>query len=264
MMTNGTVPIAFDDVGDGESALLCLPGWGAPRTVFRPIYNELAKAHRVLAVDWRGHGGSAAAPADFGTEELVTDALAVVETARVKRFIPVATAHAGWVAIELRRRLGPEKVPAMVLVDWMVTGAPPGFLDGLRALENEATWESVRTSLFERWTTGVSEPAVHAFVKEMAKLGFDMWSRAGREIGASFRKHESPLAALERMTPPCPTLHVFAQPDDPQFLAAQQSYAKSHSWFQVQKLEARSHFPTLEVPGPVSAAIARFVEQTTR
>src|SRR6185436_8708360 len=173
----------------------------------------------------------------------------VVEAARVKRFIPVATAHAGWIAIELRRRLGPEKVPAIVLLDWMVTGAPPGFLDGLRALENEASWSGVRASLFERWTTGVSEPAVHAFVKEMGKLGFDMWSRAGREIGAAFRKHESPLAALERLAPPCSTLHLYAQPDDPGFLSAQQSFGAAHPWFQVQKLDARSHFPTLEVPG---------------
>jgi pimeloyl-ACP methyl ester carboxylesterase len=265
MMTSSAIPIAFDDVGDGDSnALLCLPGWGAPRSVFRPLYLELAKAHRVIALDWRGHGGSAAATADFGNEELVSDALAVVESARVKRFVPVATAHAGWIALELRRRLGPEKVPAIVLLDWMVTGAPPGFLDGLRALQDEATWSAVRESLFQRWTTGVSEPAVHAFVKEMGKLGFDMWSRAGREIGAAFTEHGSPLAALERLAPSCPTLHLYAQPDDPGFLAAQQSYCAAQPWFQVQKLDARSHFPTLEVPQVVASAITRFAPQTTR
>ena len=263
MLTNGAIPIAFDDVGDGDTALLCLSGWCAPRSVFRPLYRELAERHRVLALDWRGHGGSAVAPSDFGNDELVSDALAVVESAGVRRFIPVATAHAGWIAIELRRRLGSEKVPAIVLVDWMVTGAPPGFLDGLSALQNEATWATVRASLFDMWTTGVSDPAVHAFVKEMGKLGFDMWARAGREIGAAFSQHESPLAFLERMTPPCSTLHLYAQPDDPGFLAAQQSYAASHPWFQVEKLDARSHFPTLEAPGPVANAITRFVERTT-
>jgi pimeloyl-ACP methyl ester carboxylesterase len=266
MMTQGTIPIAFDDVGDGETALLCLPGWAAPRSVFRPLYREreLTDSHRVLALDWRGHGGSTAAPADFGQEELVSDAVAVVEAARVKRFIPVATAHAGWVAIELRKRLGAEKVPAIVLVDWMVTGAPPGFLDGLRAMEDEARWSAVRASLFERWTTGVSDPSVHAFVKEMGKFGFDMWARAGREIGAAFRKNESPLAVLAQMTPPCPTLHLYAQPDDPGFRSAQESFAKEHPWFQVEKLEARSHFPTLEVPGAVAKAIAGFVERRIR
>lgn len=260
MMTKGTIPIAFDDVGDGEEALLCLPGWCAPRSAFRPLYDDLGRAHRVLAVDWRGHGGSAPATADFGNEELVLDALAVVEAARVKRVIPVATAHAGWVAIELRRRMGPEKVPAIVLLDWMVTGAPPGFLDGVGALQNEASWSAVRASLFERWTTGVAAPAVHAFVKEMGKYGYDMWSRAGREIGAAFKKHESPLALLESLTPPCPTLHLYAQPADPGFLAAQESYAQTHPWFEVGKLDAQSHFPTLEVPAAVASAITTWVQ----
>jgi pimeloyl-ACP methyl ester carboxylesterase len=98
----------------------------------------------------------------------------------------------------------------------------------------------------------------------MGKYGFDMWSRAGREIGAAFKKHESPLAVLERMAPPCPTLHVYAQPEDPGLLSAQQSYAAAHPWFQVQKLDARSHFPTIEVPGPLAHAIASFVERTAR
>ena len=122
MMTKGTIPIAFDDVGDGATALLCLPGWGAPRTVFRPMYNELAKTHRVLALDWRGHGGSAAAPVDFGSDELVNDALAVVETSGVKRFIPVATAHAGWIAIELRKRR--RAVLTAIVVSQAANGVP--------------------------------------------------------------------------------------------------------------------------------------------
>ena len=41
------------------------------------------------------------------------------------RIVPVALAHAGWVAIELRRRLG-KKIPAIVLVDWIVLDLPAG------------------------------------------------------------------------------------------------------------------------------------------
>lgn len=264
MLTSGTIPIAFDDVGDGETALLCLPGWCAPRSAFRPLYDELGDAHRVLAVDWRGHGGSTKAPADFGNEELVSDALAVIEAARVKRVIPVATAHAGFTAIELRKRLGRDKVPALVLIDWMVAGAPPGFLDGLAAMQNEAAFPSVRAKLFEMWSTGVSHAGVHAFIQEMGKYDFDMWSRAGREISAAFKKHERPLDVLAGLEAPCPTLHLYAQPDDPGFLAAQKSFAESHSWFEVQKLDARSHFPTIEVPGPVSKSIQDFVTRTVR
>src|SRR3954470_10344317 len=105
-MKTATRPsIAFDDVGDREPALLCLPGWCAPRDAFRPLYPHLDR--RVLAVDWRGHGGSAPASGDFGASDLVNDALAVIDASGATKIIPTATAHAGWVAIELRKRLGP-------------------------------------------------------------------------------------------------------------------------------------------------------------
>jgi len=45
--------IAFDDVGDGDLALLLLPGWCGPRTVFRPLLAELASHVRAIAIDWR-------------------------------------------------------------------------------------------------------------------------------------------------------------------------------------------------------------------
>ena len=259
MKTSGEIPIAYDDIGDGATALLGLPGWCAPRSAFRPMYAALGEAHRVLAVDWRGHGGSGATDADFGAEDLVADALAVIEAAGVSRVVPVATAHAGWLAIELRRRLGPAKVPGIVLIDWMVTGAPPGFLAGLAALQDPARWSGARAGLFERWTTGVASAEVHAFVEKMGEYGFAMWSRAAREIGAAFQAHPNPLAVLEGLSPACPTLHLYAQPDDPGFLAAQQDFAASHPWFRVEKVDARSHFPTIEAPGPVAAAIAAFV-----
>src|SRR6266850_7410748 len=98
--------IHYDDRGEGEPALLCLPGWCAGRAAFADLAPRLAERHRVLALDWRGHGDSDAAPADFGAAELVRDALAVIAASGARRIVPLATAHAGWVAIELRRALG--------------------------------------------------------------------------------------------------------------------------------------------------------------
>ena len=103
--------IAYDCSGQGELALLLLPGWCGPRTLFEPLMTRL-DGYRLLGLDWRGHGESKASDADFGTAELVEDALDVLEHAGVDRVVPVSAAHAGWVAIELRRRLGPSLYPA--------------------------------------------------------------------------------------------------------------------------------------------------------
>jgi pimeloyl-ACP methyl ester carboxylesterase len=40
---------------------------------------------------------------------------------------------------------------------------------------------------------------------------------------------------------------------------AQQSFAADHPWFQAVKLDARSHFPTLEAPEGVAEHLERFV-----
>ncbi len=92
----------------------------------------------------------------------------------------------------------------------------------------------------------------------MAGYGFDMWARAGREISKKFASTGSPVAALEHLDPPPPTLHLYAQPADPGFLEAQRQYAARHHWFGVRRLEARSHFPMFEVPTEMAGAIERF------
>lgn len=234
-----------------------MPGWCADRTAFTALVDRLSARHRVLALDWRGHGESQKASGDFGFHELVADARAVIDAAGLTRFVPVATAHAGFVAIELRRALGAKIVPGVVMLDWMVLGAPPPFLDALRTMHTEHAWQAVREGLFERWTTGVDNQDVLAFVKRMGEYDFAMWSRAAREITAGFQRHPNPLAALELLG--CKALHAYAQPDEPAFHKAQQDYATAQPWFSVARITAKSHFPTIEAPDQVAGAIERFV-----
>ena len=80
-----------------------------------------------------------------------------------------------------------------------------------------------------------------------------LWARAARAIAGRFAAEPVPLALLERLPEPCPTLRVYAQPADPAVLAAQQGYADDHRWFSVHRLNATSHFPLLEVPTELAA-----------
>jgi pimeloyl-ACP methyl ester carboxylesterase len=250
--------IAYDSVGQGDPAFLFLPGWCVNRSLFASILEPAARNRRALSLDWRGHGGSEGPGEDYTTEDLVTDALRVIDDAGLNRVIPVAQAHAGWMALELRRRLGPERVPGLVLLSWMVMGPPPGFGDALAGLKDRAYWEATRDGLLARWTGGSDDPAIHRQAEEMRSYGFDAWARAGREIGASFEREGTPLAALERLDPPARALHIYAQPADESFLSAQQAYAADHRWFGVRRVDGATHFPTLESPNAVTKAIERF------
>ena len=105
--------IYYDDRGNGEPVLLCLTGWCVHQTIFMPVAERLSAQYRVLAMDWRGHGKSQASDQDFGYAEMLADALSVIQASGAQSVIPVAQAHGGWVAIELRRRLG-HRVPKIV------------------------------------------------------------------------------------------------------------------------------------------------------
>lgn len=250
--------IAYDDRGHGDPALLFLPGWCAGRAAFDELAGRMSARHRTLAMDWRGHGGSASLPGDFGGSELVEDALAVIAASGAQRIIPVATAHAGWVAIELRRRLG-ERIPQVVFVDWIVTDPPPPFMGAIGAMRDPSQALAVRDQLFGMWTHGVDHAGVLRYVREdMGAYPAAMWARAAREIEAAYQREGSPLRALAALEAPVRALHLYAQPDDPAFLAFQKAFSIDHPWFEVRKLDARSHFPTIEVPDQVEAAIERF------
>ena len=259
VITPEGVRISYDDLGQGEPGLLLLPGWASSRRVFAPLVPQLAAAHRVLSMDLRGHGSSSRDVGDFGLAELAEDALAVIEASGARTVIPIALSHAGWLAIELRKRLR-ERVPKIILLDWIVLDPPPPFVSALAALQAEESWRTVRDQLFSMWLAGTGNEALSTFLSsDMSEYELDMWARAGREIARSYGDQGSPLEALTALQPPVRVLHIYAQPDDPAYLHAQQAFRSQHTWFDVVKLRAKTHFPMFEVPSDVSDAIHAFV-----
>ena len=254
------IRISYDDSGHGsEPVLLFLPGWCGSRAVFERLATRCASRRRILSLDWRGHGQSETSSDDFGTGDLVEDALAVIAASKAEKVVPVALSHAGWVAIELRRRLG-ARIPKLVLLDWIVLDAPAPFLGALQSLQDPEQWQGTRDHLFQMWLHGVDNQELSAYLRnDMGTYAFDMWARAGREISAAYNAAGSPLRALAAFDSPAPALHMYAQPVDPGYLAAQRSFAAEHPWLDVAKLEARSHFPMLEVPNEMATRIDEFI-----
>jgi pimeloyl-ACP methyl ester carboxylesterase len=253
------VRIAYDDRGPASRgpAFLCLPGWCVNRGFFDALAAQLSARHRVLALDWCGHGDSEKPTTDFGHAGLLEDALSVLDASGADTIIPVAQAHGAWVAVELRRRLG-ARVPAIVATSWLVLDPPPPFTGVLQALQDEARWQQARDQLLSMWTAGASADIVQRVHSEMGAYGFDMWARAARAIAGEYALNGNPLRAMAASTPAPRFLHVYSQPRAPEFLAAQQSFARENPWFEVHRLDALSHFPPLEAPAATADAIERF------
>jgi pimeloyl-ACP methyl ester carboxylesterase len=258
------IRIYYEDRGEGEPVLLCLPGWCCHHTMFAPLAERLSAHHRVLTMDWRGHGKSQASDGDFGFAEMAVDAIAVIQASGAQSVIPIAQGQIPWVAIELRRRLD-ERVPKMVATSWPVistSGNPlaPRFLGALQAWQDEARWREAAEQALSMFLSGAPASVETQMRNEMGSHGFEMWARAGREISAMYAREGDPLQALSKLSPPVDVLHVYAQPPAPEYLSAQESFAREHPWFAVRRLEAVSQFPTLEVPDATAGVIREFIQ----
>lgn len=254
------VPIAYDDQGPrADLAVLCLTGWWMDRGYYRPLVERLASRHRVITLDWRGHGDSGRAPADFGHQQLADDALAVIEASGVRNIVPVTQAHGGWAAVELRRRLG-DRVRRIVAASWLVLDPPPPFLAALATSQDERRWREGREELYRQWLADAPEGVVEEIRREMDVHDFEMSARAARAITADYARYGNPLRALSEIEPKPDILHVFAQPRAPEYLAAQETFSAANPWFSVRRLDGVSHFPAFELPNDMAAEIDQVID----
>jgi hypothetical protein len=182
----------------------------------------------------------------------------VIADSAARTVVPVALAHAGWVAIELRRRLGHE-VPGIVVVDWMVAGASADLLRTLEDLRSDADREEAMATLLQTWQAGVTSPELAGYLADMGAVDDAMWDRASREIESAYALHGSPLRALAGLD--VPMLHLVPATPDACSFAVQRAYMDEYHWYHAVELPARSHFPLFEAPDRAAIEIEAFVRR---
>jgi pimeloyl-ACP methyl ester carboxylesterase len=168
----GGVVLSGEAAGGGGAAILLLHGLTATRRYVVHGSRVLERAgHRVVAHDARGHGDSspAGAPGAYTYDELVEDALAVMDAAGIERAAVVGQSMGAATAVALA--LGhPGRVTHLGLVtpahlgrpsadldrwdrlaDGLEEGGPEGFLAALGPLSIAERWrETVRTVILQR------------------------------------------------------------------------------------------------------------------
>jgi len=107
--------IAYDASGRADgSPVLLLQGLGVDARGWALQRLALGRRHRLLAVDNRGVGGSAAAPQPFSLEQMADDAVRVLDAAGVAE-AHVVGASMGGVLAQLVAVLHPDRVRSLVL-----------------------------------------------------------------------------------------------------------------------------------------------------
>ncbi|SKU01930.1 1H-3-hydroxy-4-oxoquinaldine 2,4-dioxygenase [Mycobacteroides abscessus subsp. abscessus] len=253
---NGT-QLTFDDQGlDNGPAILLLTGWGHDHRAYDEILPYLVPHHRVIRMDWRGHGLDRTPVADFGPAEQFSDVVGLLNALSVRSFVPVAHAHAGWTALELADRLGTTRVPAVMLVDLIMTAAPPEFLQGIRAFRDPMGWQSSRLEFLRAWLAGSDNAAVNRHIRsEMGGFGFDVWARAGRVIEDAYVTWGSPMSRMEKMAEPPHVHHIFCTRERTGYDDLHDEFQHRNPWFSYKRLNGATHFPQLELPARVAEEV---------
>ncbi|QKG23082.1 alpha/beta fold hydrolase [Actinomadura verrucosospora] len=114
----GRLPVR---VREGEpTALVFLHYWGGSHRTFAPVIDRLASGSTVVTYDHRGWGASRDLPGPYGIERLADDALDVVRSLGLSRYVLVGHSMGGKVA-QLAASRRPEGLAGLVLV----APAPP-------------------------------------------------------------------------------------------------------------------------------------------
>ncbi|HSN92251.1 MAG TPA: alpha/beta hydrolase [Anaeromyxobacteraceae bacterium] len=109
--------IAWSDVGRGDPPVVLSDGIGCAGFVWRHLEPELARTHRVVHWNYRGHGRSELPrdPERVGVGDCVDDLWAVLDAAGIERAILAGHSMGVQVCLEAHRR-APRRVMGLLLV----------------------------------------------------------------------------------------------------------------------------------------------------
>jgi len=247
--------------------LLLVHGFGGAKEDFADHLDALARDHRVVAFDHRGHGESDAPddPAAYSLDRLAVDALAVAEATGLRELRLLGHSMGGMVARRVALEY-PERLAALVLMDTSA-GPPPGLDPELIAFGVEIVREhgmgelkrvqdeldplgspSYRRLLAER--PGFREYSERKWVS----LSPVMWMRLALEIVTQ----PDQLAKLAGLT--LPTL-VIVGDEDVTFVEPCRQMAATVPGSELSVIPNAGHSPQFENPPAWFAALDSFLTE---
>lgn len=261
-LTIDGVDLAYDDEPRPDPTVVCLHAIGHGASDFAGVRQHLRGRHRVIALDWPGHGGSADDPTPTSAARYADVLAGVIDRVGLDRPILLGNSIGGAAAIRYAAA-HPAGVRALVLEN-------PGGLFALDALARTAIGAMVR--LFAAGARGarwygpafrayyrlvLRQPAAAAQRDRIVAAGYEM-APVLRDAWRSFAAPEADLRPLvARVT--CPVLFAWATQD--QFVQLGRSRA-AIAQFPDARLETfrAGHAAHLEAPDAFAQALNRFLE----
>lgn len=255
------VELWLDDTGAGEPAFVFVHGFAADHTHFEPQVEYFGARHRVVSVDLRGHGRSAAPDQEYTMEGYADDVAFVCTSLGLRN--PVLVGHSmGGVVVALTGQRHPGLAGGLCIIDsaivpraelvgalvgWADVMRGPNFRDALRGVSEPFFGELDDEDLKRRIQDGMAAPQ-HVLISSAEHLaGFVERSAAGGDAAtvgawmapACFIAAQMQMNDIDRFQSLCPDLLM-------------------------GQTVGSGHYVTLGVPDQVNAMLERFLRLVLR
>jgi pimeloyl-ACP methyl ester carboxylesterase len=248
--------IAYDDTGGSGPFVICVPGVGDVRALYRFLAPALAAdGQRVVTMDIRGHGGSSVGWPEYSPDAIGRDIVALVRHLDAGPAVVVgeslAAGSALWAAAE-----SPDLVAATVLCGPAVRDLPMGMVASLGVklvTRSPALWLAFYSSLYKSRKPDDFREYQRNLKANLGEPG-RMAALRGL-VAASKAECERRIDAVR-----CPSLVVMGTAD-PDFKDASEEARMLAERLAGELLlvPGAGHYPQAERPDEVVPAIAAFV-----
>ncbi|HEX6871479.1 MAG TPA: alpha/beta hydrolase [Micromonosporaceae bacterium] len=248
--------IAYDDSGGDGPLVICVPGLGDLRGLYRFLAPQLvAQGYRVITMDVRGHGESSVDWPDWSAAAVGSDVVALIQRLNGGPAILIgqsmAAAAAVWAAAEV-----PDLVSGIVLCGPFVRDVPMGALVRLGAalvVRSASLWSMYYASLYR-----AAKPADFADYRTALRANLRQPGRLTALRGMMRASKAACEARIDQVR--CPALVVMGSAD-PDFAdpTAEARMVAERLHGQLLLVEGAGHYPQAELPARTNEAIGQFV-----
>lgn len=245
------VGLGYEEAGRGDPPVLLVHGVACHRGFWEPQLGRFAQAHRVVAVDLRGHGESDAPQQGYTMAGFAEDLAWMCAELGLDGPVIVGHSLGGLVGLELAAA-HPECPSAVVLIDSVLLPSvhrPEIVHELVASLRGPAPAAALR-AYFESFFSPHDD--VHrkswildAAVKTPPHVTSSVWQESiGWDDAEALRRCRVPLLYIDAGTPNADLARA----------------SELRPEMMIGKTVGSGHFSQLEVPDQVNAILARFVE----
>lgn len=256
--------IAYDVTGEDGPLVVCVPGMGDLRSVYRHVVPQLVAAgHRVVTMDLRGHGDSDVGFTEHDAAAAGSDVVALVEAVGGPAVLVGNSLGAGaavWTAAER-----PDLVSATALLGPFVRDLPTGPAKRLAMrLALLRPWgPAIWRAFYAKLNAGTRPPDLR---EHLARLRASL-RRPGRWaafVATTWVSHAPVEARLDQAAAAAaPTLVVMGR-DDPDFPdpSAEADLVARRLGAEVLLVDDAGHYPQAQQPDVVGPALVDLVARS--